>query len=207
MAKSKDTLKIRRERRTNHELHFRRAHSIASIASADKEFLGCIELTAIIWALQTLVLFVVRFMHLLIHSLAGFLFPAITKLFMFLITLSIWTMKRVLRVLKLLTMTITSSFFYCLSYSLSYCPYIIALYAYISSLPLPMPRAHALIHYFLTASCKQIVTSTLFLALTAPANHIAASSKRSSHASLGLLPYSSTLPFAIELVLTVDFVL
>ncbi len=54
MAKSKDTLKIRRERRTIHELHFRRAHSIASIASEDNKFSGCIELTAIIWALQNI---------------------------------------------------------------------------------------------------------------------------------------------------------
>lgn len=52
MAKSKDTLKTRRERRTIHELHFRRAHSIASIALADNKFPCCIELTAITWASQ-----------------------------------------------------------------------------------------------------------------------------------------------------------
>ena len=45
----------------------------------------------------------------------------------------------------------------------------------------------------LTTSYKQIAASTLCLALTPVANHIAASSKRSSHHCLGLLPYFSTL--------------
>ena len=54
MAKSKDTLSTRWERRTIHELHFRRAHSIASIASADNKFLRCIQLTAVTCAVQNI---------------------------------------------------------------------------------------------------------------------------------------------------------
>ena len=180
-------------------------HSIASIASADNKFLGCIEFTAICLGimLQNIAIVCCLF-HSSFVSLIGWFHVSghqrYTTLFMVLATLLILTIERIL---KLLTMPITSSFVYCLSYSLSYCPYIIALYACTFSLPLPKPRAHTLIHYFLTASCKQTLTSTLFLALIAPANHITASSKRSSHPCLGLLPYSSTLSSAVELVLTV----
>ena len=72
MAKSKDTLKTRRERRTDHELHSHRAHSIASIASADNKFSCCIELIAIVCAscCQKLLLSVFRFIHFLFHALS-----------------------------------------------------------------------------------------------------------------------------------------
>ena len=119
---------------------------------------------------------------------------------MFLATLLILTTKRVFTVF---TITITSSFVHCQFHSLSYCPCTMTLYAYISSLPLPMPRA-----YTLTANCKQIVTSTLFLPLTTPANHIIDCIQQTQ-----LPPFtrfapvrSSTLLFAVELVLTVCFI-
>lgn len=74
MAKSKDTLKTRRERRTDHELHSHRAHSIASIASADNKSPNCIELTATCSALfcKTLLLSVLRFIHFLFHDICWF---------------------------------------------------------------------------------------------------------------------------------------
>lgn len=128
-----------------------------------------------------------------------------TKLSMFLATLLILTTKRVFTVF---TITITSSFVHCQFHSLSYWPYTMTLYAYISSLPLPMPRAYTLIHYTLTANCKQIVTSTLFLPLTAPANYITDCIQQTQLPSLSRFApvLSSTLSFAVELVLTVCFI-
>ena len=172
MAKSKDTLKTRRERRIDHELHSHRAHSIASIASADIKVPCCIELIAPVCAScqNIAILFSVSFTSCLTHCW----FPVsgrqrYTILFMVLATLLILTIEGAF---TLLTMATTSFFAYYLPYSLTYCPYIIALYASISTLPLPLSRSYNLIRYFLTTSYKQIATSTLCLPLTAPANHI-----------------------------------
>ena len=81
MAKSKDTLKTRRERLTGHDLHSHRAHSIASIASADNKFPCCIELIAIVCGscCKTLLLSVFRFIHFLCHAFAGFPFQIVKR--------------------------------------------------------------------------------------------------------------------------------